>query len=275
MKKFKLLFFILLTICFFVGGTNANANELDSLPLDVQAIILSKQGNNTKALSLINKAIKQEPNNYGYYNNRGIIKENLGDYNGAIADYTYAIKLNPTYEIAYNNRGNLYKKLNNGDLAAVDLSKYAALKPSYDSYTSLGYLMLEGNQNYKSAIEFFTKAISYIQPEIDKFNKKVAEGSAFGKMEMSEFEEAYYGRGLSYYFMKDSSRAIQDFNKAISYKSLNPDAYYFRGIAKALLGDKTSAVRDLNIAKNQYSEYGDQTGYKRTIETIETVQRLR
>lgn len=272
MKNFKLLFFILLTVCFFIGGTNVNANELDSLPLDVQAIILSKQGNNTKALSLINKAIKQEPNNYGYYNNRGIIKENLEDYNGAIADYSYAIKLNPTYEIAYNNRGNLYKKLNKGILAAVDLSKYATLKPSYDSYTSLGYLMLDGNQNYKNAIEFFTKAISYIQPEIDKFNKKVAEGSAFGKMEMSEFEGAYYGRGVSYYLMKDSSRAIQDFNKAISCRTFNPDAYFFRGLAKISQGDKASAFSDLNVAKQQYQQDANQIGYNKTLEIIQQIK---
>lgn len=270
MKKFKLLFFILLIFCFTISG--ASANELESLPLDAQAIILSRQGNNTKALSLINKAIKQEPNNYGYYNNRGIIKESMKDYKGAIADYSYAIKLNPTYAIAYNNRGNLYKNLNNGILATVDLSKYAALKPSYDSYTSLGYLMLEGNQNYKRAIEFFTKAISYIQPEIDKFNKKVAEGSAFGKMEMSEFEGAYYGRGVSYYFMKDNSRAIQDFNKAISCRTFNPDAYFFRGLAKISQGNKAGAFSDLNVAKQQYQQDGNQMGYNKTLEAIHLIK---
>ena len=39
------------------------------------------------------------------YHNRGVSKDKLGNYKGAIADYDKAIELNPQYASAYNNRG--------------------------------------------------------------------------------------------------------------------------------------------------------------------------
>ena len=39
------------------------------------------------------------------YSKRGIVKDNLKDYYGAIADYSKAIEINPNYADAYYNRG--------------------------------------------------------------------------------------------------------------------------------------------------------------------------
>ncbi len=263
---------MLMALCF--STCSSNAGNVEALPLEAQAVIASQQGNHTKALTLINKAIKENPKCYSCYNNRGVIKASAQDYKGAISDYTTAISLYPNYANAYKNRGNLYKDMNNGILAAADLCMFATLQPSYDAYTDLGYLMLDDTKNYKNAINYFTKAISFIQPEIDKFNKKVAEGSAFGKIEMSQYEGAYYGRGLSYFFLNDSTKAIQDFNKAISYRAINPDAYHFRGLAKASQGNKYEALKDLNIAMNQYIQTRNEVGYNRTLESINMVKRL-
>lgn len=82
-----------------------------------------------KAIEDYNKAIKYKPHFYynielddGYYIDlyikRGIVKESLKDFNGAIEDYSEAIKLNPTDSVsesrqieAYNLRGDLKSKL--------------------------------------------------------------------------------------------------------------------------------------------------------------------
>lgn len=39
------------------------------------------------------------------YNNRGLVRKNRGDLNGAISDYSQAIKIDPNYAPAYYNRG--------------------------------------------------------------------------------------------------------------------------------------------------------------------------
>ena len=61
------------------------------------------------------------------YNKRGVSKNQLRDYYGAIADYTKAIELDPNYANAYKNRG--ISKENLGDLnnACADWKKAAEL----------------------------------------------------------------------------------------------------------------------------------------------------
>ncbi|MBO1062429.1 MAG: serine protease, partial [Aphanizomenon flos-aquae CP01] len=57
-----------------------------------------------EAAAAINKAIELSPR-AAFYNNRGIVRDELGDKQGAIDDYTQAIKINPNLAQAYNNRG--------------------------------------------------------------------------------------------------------------------------------------------------------------------------
>ena len=51
------------------------------------------------------KAIAINPQFADAYNNRGNAKDDLGDYQGAIADYSKAIQIDPQDASAYNNRG--------------------------------------------------------------------------------------------------------------------------------------------------------------------------
>ena len=51
------------------------------------------------------KAIEINPNYVLSYYNRGVAKEALKDYYGAITDYTKFIEINPNYASAYYNRG--------------------------------------------------------------------------------------------------------------------------------------------------------------------------
>ncbi len=58
------------------------------------------------------------------YNNRGVAKGELRDYDGAIADYTKAIEINPNYANAYYNRGIAKKALNDNNGYEEDLALY-------------------------------------------------------------------------------------------------------------------------------------------------------
>ncbi|MFM6911208.1 MAG: tetratricopeptide repeat protein, partial [Dolichospermum sp.] len=57
-----------------------------------------------EAAAAINKAIELSPRAAFYYN-RGVVRKELGDKQGAIDDYNQAIKINPNLAQAYYNRG--------------------------------------------------------------------------------------------------------------------------------------------------------------------------
>ncbi|MFM6246537.1 MAG: tetratricopeptide repeat protein, partial [Dolichospermum sp.] len=74
-----------------------------------------------------NQAIKFNPTLALAYYNRGIVRDDLGDKQGAIDDYTQAIKINPNLAQAYYNRG--IAKAQSGDKqgAREDLQQAAQL----------------------------------------------------------------------------------------------------------------------------------------------------
>jgi tetratricopeptide (TPR) repeat protein len=65
------------------------------------------------------------------YSKRGIVKDSLKDYYGAIADYTKAIEVNPSYAGGYFNRGNAKYKL--GDIKGACQDATKAQKLGYDA----------------------------------------------------------------------------------------------------------------------------------------------
>jgi tetratricopeptide (TPR) repeat protein len=84
-----------------------------------------------EALEDCTTAIDLQPN-YGLaYENRGLVRRRLNDFQGAIQDYNIAIQIDPTSPHPYYNRGLARQDL--GDLtgAMADLSKAIALDPEY------------------------------------------------------------------------------------------------------------------------------------------------
>lgn len=73
------------------------------------------------------QALRLKPSDAVYYSNRGVARLKAGDAKGAVRDFDEALKLNPKYASAYNNRGQARSSL--GDLpgAIEDLRKAAEL----------------------------------------------------------------------------------------------------------------------------------------------------
>ena len=122
---------------------------------------------------------------------RGMKKQNLEDYPGAISDYTEFLKTNPTHLLAYSNRG--YAKAMQNDLigSMADLNRAIELAPSADTYNARGNVKaMAGNKI--GSVRDFNRAI-----RLDR-----------------NFADAYYNRAISRHDLGDIHGAKSDFAKA-------------------------------------------------------------
>jgi tetratricopeptide (TPR) repeat protein/S1-C subfamily serine protease len=178
-----------------------------------------------EAAAAINKAIELSPR-AAFYNNRGNVRNDLGDKQGAIDDYNLAIKINPNYANAYYNRGNVRNDLGDKPGAIDDYTQAIKFNPNYaNAYYNRGIVRNELGDK-PGAIDDYTQAI--------KFNPNYA--------------NAYYGRGIVRDDLGDKPGAIDDYTQAIKINPNYANAYYNRGIVRNDLGDKPGAIDDYTQA---------------------------
>jgi tetratricopeptide (TPR) repeat protein len=85
----------------------------------------------TDSNALLNQGIEINPRYAEFYNNRGLVYEEKGQYDKAISYYNKAIELNPRYAKAYNNRGNAYYKKGQYEKTISDYSKAIEINPRF------------------------------------------------------------------------------------------------------------------------------------------------
>ena len=96
---------------------------------------------------------------------RGWVKDELGDYKGAIADYDIAILLNPNDADAYLNRGKAKGKLGQHFAAITDYDIAIQIKPNYaDAYYNRG-VAKDNLGQHNAAITDYDTAIQ-IKPDL-------------------------------------------------------------------------------------------------------------
>ncbi|MBD2138227.1 tetratricopeptide repeat protein [Anabaena sp. FACHB-1237] len=188
-------------------------------------VVLSNLKKYREAEAAINKAIELSPHAV-FYSNRGNVRNQLGDKQGAIDDYNQAIKFNPNLAQAYNNRGVVRKKLEDKQGAIEDYNQAIKINPNFtEVYNNRGVVRYELGDK-QGAIEDYNQAI--------KFNPNYA--------------EAYYSRGVVRYELGDKQGAIEDYNQAIKFNPNYAEAYNNRGGVRNELGDKPGAIDDFNQA---------------------------
>jgi tetratricopeptide (TPR) repeat protein len=161
------------------------------------------------------------------YYNRGLVYDELQEYNKALADYTKAIKLNKEYANPYNNRGNLYLKLKDYDKALADYNQAIKLNPNLaDPYNGRGtvYATLK---EYDKALADFSKAI--------ELNPNLA--------------DPYNGRGIVYQELKEYDKALADYNQAIVLNPNNEIYYYNRFAFYKKRKEYENALKDFEEIK--------------------------
>ena len=94
--------------------------------------------------------IRLNPENTEAYNNRGRVKSELGDFEGAIADCDNAIRLNPEDAAAYNHRGIEKAKLGESKAEQAEIA---------------------AQQHYQDAIHDWTQAIKLDSEHVPAYKK--------------------------------------------------------------------------------------------------------
>ena len=113
----------------------SEAIKLDPLEpeyFDNRGLSYAENGDYDRAIADYNEAIRLKPQ-ANFLTDRGDSYHFKRDYDRAIADYDRAIALNPGFYLAYNNRGAAYDKKGNLDHAIADYEQALRINPHFDN----------------------------------------------------------------------------------------------------------------------------------------------
>ncbi len=214
------------------------------------------EGRFADAMTMLNKAIGMQPNNFEGYFLRGLAKYNLHDLNGACADFDKTLALHPLYIHALQYRGICNQKLNNHEAALADFAQVIEVDPfNADVYSARAVTFLQ-LARYQDAIDDNDMALS-IKPNLVMayVNRGIA------KSNLDRYEEAlndidkaaqldvfnpdvYFKRAMVNAYADSSKAALADLDKALDLDDKNPLYYYNRATTYLQLGDTTAAMDD-------------------------------
>ncbi|MFN7525338.1 MAG: tetratricopeptide repeat protein, partial [Aphanizomenon sp.] len=226
---------------YYLGAVYRGSNQLDkTLAAINQAIQLQPNNPNLynqkwavlrdlkryrEAAAAINKAIELSPR-AAFYNNRGLVRNDLGDKQGEIDDYTLAIKINPNHAYAYYNRGIVRNDLGDKQGAIDDYTLAIKINPNLaQAYNNRGIVRNELGDK-PGAIDDFNQAIKFKPNDT----------------------QAYYNRGIVRSELGDKQGAIDDFNLAIKINPNYAEAYGNRAYVYYQLGDNQKGREDMQRA---------------------------
>ncbi|MBX2845675.1 MAG: hypothetical protein KTR13_05610 [Saprospiraceae bacterium] len=272
MTKFTLLFSILILVA---CNQKSDYKDLDYQELFNSAKEEADNGNHSKAIGLLNKALTLKPDfdsayverAYNYlqiqkpetaledvnkameieYDNisahytRGLINSYMYDFYEAVEDYTHVISLeDPNYmNDALRERAYIYYDTNEMDKAINDLSVIIESDSlSYETYVSRGVAKSRNDvsKKYSDSILLMTNDTALRNDFLKYFNI------------------VHSSRGS---IMYDTRGAIRDFDKALTIKPDYDFAYYNRAKVFQDLNFLDEALRDINkaIELNEDSDY--------------------
>ena len=211
------------------AGLNLVIEALDddsTLVEDAAVELLRTSKKNKAKLALLTNLLKIQPQNAHDYDKRGLMRQQLGDLEGAIADFSQAISLF-SYNIAkyLTNRGLCHQQLGDLQKAIADFSKAIEYDDEYaDAFLNRG-ICLQSLGNYEWA------ASNYLDAIIINPNSVIA----------------YYNSGFCWYELEQYQYAIHDYSNAIEIDPTYPDAYMGRARTNTTLGNYQEAIEDYDF----------------------------
>ena len=189
--------------------------------------------------------IMLDPDNAEHYKNKSIPHSKIGDYHIAFPLLQKAMELNPEETLYYTAwlMTDLYK----------DYDRALQYLNQYDDYTpdKVDYAWGENVNILKGEV---LQALGRHEEAIIEFTKAIEEEG-----EDHIDYSAFVYRGISYDYLGDLEKALDDYNSTLKIYDKSSMAYYYRGLTYLKLDKKQNAIKDLEIALSLIKK-----GYKKS-----------
>jgi|GEM_PF-5494904 len=199
---------------------------LDDVAYNNRGLVRYDQGDKQGAIADFSQAVELNPRNATAYCNRGIAHADLGDKTSALSDFDMALTIDPNLAIAYNHRGLVYSDLGDKRQAIADYTEALRIQPDY-------------------ATAFFNRGAA--RSKIGDFQGAIADYSEAIRLK-PDYATAYFNRGFAYQQAGDKAAAIADYDEALKADSQFAAAYNNRGFVRYEVGDTAGAIADFDLA---------------------------
>ncbi len=156
------------------------------------------------------------------YNNRSIVKQELGDLEGSVNDCNKVLSINNKYVLAYANRATAYQLMKRFDNALEDINTGISLDQKNNKLYCDRSIIKYEMQNYMGALEDVNISLNL----------------------KSNFALAYANRGRVKIALGDSIGGFKDFASALDLDTSLAIVYYYRGLVQGSKGFHQKALND-------------------------------
>lgn len=119
---------VVLLFALFVSSAQAQLKKSARMSHEEAEEALAKR-NPSKALEILGECLRTDPYFYDAYYTRGLVREQLSEYDGALTDYNIYLELKPEHAEALFSRAVLRFKRGQYELAKSDFIKLIKLPP--------------------------------------------------------------------------------------------------------------------------------------------------
>jgi tetratricopeptide (TPR) repeat protein len=234
----------------------------------IQAEGLMGDGKYQDALSLLNHAIAEHPQDARALVDRGDVYEDLNQQQNAISDYTAALAINPEYAYAWASRCESRHELNIDAAALDDCDRAIELDP-HDAYAYRERALIELDQSEpqkalqdaQEAVELDGNAISYevrchVNVEMGRNGNAVDDCSTALNLGYTGTAPYFY-RGRAEIAQSSWQQAVTDFKAALASDAEDTNAYYWLALAEHNLGTESDALHDIESYITASPDDGD------------------
>jgi len=136
-----------------------------------------------------------------------------------------AIESDSNNYLAYNQRAECFFQTNDTISALKDLEFSISINSIYETNFRIAEINFS-KKNYQKTTEYISKCLEF---------------------QNADFYSCYYKRALSYYYLKDYSNSINDYNKALEISSSDVYIYYNMAIAYDSMNDTVNAIKNFEL----------------------------